>query len=96
MMHAFVAYNKSSAVAEMATVPEQSGPKCEGAAVPLSVGEELGPHLTQCRLDRGVSRTKWHFDSSIRLATIHQRYRQTGHRSASIRRTVLSRGSMLK
>jgi len=24
-----------------------------GAAVPLSVGE-LGPHLTQCRLDRGL------------------------------------------
>ena len=24
------------------------------AAVPFSVGEDLGPHLTQCRLSRGI------------------------------------------
>jgi len=48
--------NKSSAVAGMgdrlATI--DMGRKVEGAAVPLSVGGELGPNLTQCRLDRGL------------------------------------------
>jgi len=36
-----------------ATVPEQSGPKSGGTAVPLSVGEP-GPNVTQCRLGRGL------------------------------------------
>ena len=27
-------------------MPQQSGPKSEGATVPISVGEELGPHPT--------------------------------------------------
>jgi len=49
-----VTHNKSLAVAEMgdrlATV--DMGRKV-GAAVALSV-EELGPHLTQCRLGRGL------------------------------------------
>ena len=47
---------KSSAVAEMgdhlATL--DMGRKVVGAAVPLSVGE-LGLHLTQCRLGRGIA-----------------------------------------
>ena len=46
-----------------------------GAAVPISVGE-LGSHLTQCGLGRAYLRTKWHFDPSNHMATIHQRYRQ--------------------
>jgi len=77
---------KSSAVAEMgnrlATIDmgrNDMGRKV-GDAVPISVGE-LGPHLTQWRLGRGLPSTKWHLDPSNRLATIHQRYRQTGHRS---------------
>ena len=35
--------------------------------------------------------TKWHLDPSNRLATIHQRYRQTGQRCRSIGRTVTCR-----
>jgi len=31
---------------------------------------ELGPHLTQCRIDRGLPHTKWHLDPCSRLATI--------------------------
>jgi len=51
------------------------GPKV-GASVPLSVGE-LGLYLTQCpRADAYLS-TKCHLDLFNRLATIHQRYRQT-------------------
>jgi len=62
-----------------ATVPEQSGPKSVGAAVPRSVGE-LGPHLTQCRLGRGLQWYQVAYPSN-RLATIHQRYRQTDRRT---------------
>jgi len=54
------------------------GRKLRGC-VPLYSGEELGPHLTRCRLGRGLplhQLTKWHPDPSNRLATIHQRYRQ--------------------
>ena len=47
-----------------------------GAAVPLSVGE-VGPHLTQCRLGEAYLRTRWHPNPFNRLATIHQRHRQT-------------------
>ena len=53
-MH-FVAYtDKSSAIAEMGDrlTTINIGRKV-GAAVPLSMGE-LGPHLTQCRLGRGL------------------------------------------
>jgi len=41
---------------------------------------ELAPHLTQCDLGRPVEaylRAKFQPDPSSRLATIHQRYRQT-------------------
>jgi len=46
--------NKSSAVAEMGDclATTDTGQKV-GAAVPLSIGE-LGPHLTQCCLSRGL------------------------------------------
>ena len=68
-----------------------------GAAVPLSLGE-LGSHLTQCRLGRGLYTlvSKWYLEPSNSLATIRQRYRQTdrhgqewGQRSHSTGRTVL-------
>jgi len=46
-----------------------------GAAVPLSE-EEMGPHLTQCGMGRGLYlHIMWHLDPSNRLATIHQRYK---------------------
>jgi len=51
-------------------------------------GGELDLRLTQCRL----ARVKWRLDPSKRLATIHQRYKQTKQdrqRSHSIGRTVL-------
>jgi len=38
---------------------------------------KLYPHLTQCGLGRGFLHSKFHLDASNRLATIHQRYRQT-------------------
>jgi len=40
-----------------------------GAAVPPFGDGELDPHLTQCRLGRGLPPTKWHLDPSSRLAT---------------------------
>jgi len=46
---------KAQQLLRWSTVPEQSGPKSEAAAVPLAVGEgELGLHLKQCRLGRGL------------------------------------------
>jgi len=54
-----------------------------GAAVPLFVGGELGPRLTQCR---GI---KWHPNPSNRLATIQKRRRQDRQRSDSVGRIVL-------
>jgi len=47
------------------------GPKiAEGGAVPLLAGGELGPHVTQCRLSRGLYlHTKWYPDASSCLAT---------------------------
>ena len=32
---------------------------------------ELGPHVTQCGLGRGLPRVKWHFDPCSCLATVH-------------------------
>jgi len=37
--------------------------------VPPFWGGELGPHLTQCRLGRGLPPTNWHLDPSSRLVT---------------------------
>jgi len=53
------------------------GRKVGGAAVPLSRWEELGPHLTQCGLGRGLPHIKWHLDPSDRLAIMYQCYRPT-------------------
>ena len=59
----------------------------------------LGPHLTQCGQGRGIPAcqlAKFHLDPSNRLATVHERHRQTDRqdrtdrqRSDSIGRTVL-------
>jgi len=46
------------------------GRKVGGVAVSLSIGQELGTHVTQCRLGRGLQRTKWYPDPPSRLATI--------------------------
>ena len=47
---------KSAAVAQMGDrlATTDMGRKVGGAAVSLSVVRELGPHLTQCRLGRGL------------------------------------------
>jgi len=45
------------------------GPKVEGAAVPLYVGEP-SPHLTQCRLGRAYLCAKWYLDPCSRFVTI--------------------------
>jgi len=58
-------------------------------------GGAAGLHLTQCGLAwaEAYLHVKFHLGSSNRLATIHQRHRQTDRtdrqRSDSIRRTVL-------
>ena len=70
---------KTSAVAEMANHARPKwAQKLWGAAVPISLGE-LGPHLIQCGLARGLCLlTKWHPNPSNHLATIRQRRAQTG------------------
>jgi len=49
--------------------PQDMGGNMGGVAVPLSGGEEMGPHLTQCGWAETYLRTKRHLDSSSRLAT---------------------------
>ena len=83
---------KCSAVAEMGDRARAKwAEKWRGTvAVPLFGGQlwslsntmPTGPRTTF------VVCTKWHLDPSNRLATIHQRYRQTGQRSRSIRCTI--------
>jgi len=51
-----------------------------GGCAPFPIN--LGPHLTQRGQGRGHA--KFHLDPSNRLATVHERYRQTGQRSDSI------------
>jgi len=48
-----------------------------GSCIPL--GREPGPHLTQCGKGRGqpACQVNFHLDPPNRLATIHQRHRQT-------------------
>jgi len=41
-----------------------------GAMPSFFWGGELGPHLMQCRLDRGLPPYQWHLGPSSRLATI--------------------------
>jgi len=74
-------------------VQEQSGPKV-AAAVPISVC--WVPIVHNVAWTEAYLRTKWHLDPANRLATIHQRYRQTGQidkrdrqRPDSIGQTVL-------
>jgi len=46
---------------------------------------EVCPHLTQCGLGGGLYlHAKWHLDPFNRLATIHQRYRQTGQTRTTV------------
>jgi len=47
-------------------------------------GRELGPHLTQCGRAEAYLHSKFHLDPSKRLATLHERHRQTGQRTDSI------------
>jgi len=79
--------------------PQQIWAENWGVAVPLR-GGELGPHPTQCGYRaEAYLRAKFHFDPSNRLATAHERHRQTdcrdrqtgqtGQRSDSTGRTVL-------
>ena len=55
--------------------------------------EQLGPHLKQCGRAKAYLHAKFILQSSNRLATIHQRYRQTGQTdrqwTESIGQTVL-------
>ena len=53
------------------------GRKLGGGCAPLRE-VELGPHLTQRGQAEAYLHAKFHLDPSNRLATIHQRYRQTG------------------
>jgi len=65
-------------------------PRNWGAAVPLSVGE-LGPHLTQCGLGRGLPTyqvASWSIQP-FGQGTPTLQTGQTGQRSDSIGRTVL-------
>jgi len=67
-----------------------------GGCAPLGEGE-LGPHLTQCGRAEAYLLAKFRLDPSNRLATVHERHRQTGQtdrqtdrqRTDSIGRTVL-------
>jgi len=53
------------------------GRKLGGEAALLWEGE-LGPHLTQCGQGEAYLHAEFHLDPSNRLATVHERYRQTG------------------
>jgi len=52
------------------------GPKSGGAVVPLFVGSWVPIQHNVAWADAYL-RTEWHIDPSNRLATMHQRYRQT-------------------
>jgi len=45
---------------------------------PLVWEGEMGAHLTQRGQSEAYMHAKFHLDPSIRLVTVHQRYRQTG------------------
>jgi len=47
-----------------------------GGCAPLGEGE-LGLHLTQCGQAEIHLHAKFHLDPSNRLASVHERYRQT-------------------
>jgi len=88
--------NKSSTVAEMGD--NKHGPKSGGMLYPFPSGGAGSPASTIWPWPRPIP-TKWHLDPSNRLATIHQRHRQTDsterqtgrdrQRSDSVGRTIL-------
>ena len=57
--------------------PQQIWAENWGGCAPLGEGE-LGPHLTQCGQAKAYLRAKFRLDLSNRLATVHERHRQTG------------------
>jgi len=48
---------------------------------------QLGPHLAQCGQAEAYLHAKFHLDPFNRLATIHQRYRQTERQTGQDRQT---------
>ena len=57
------------------------GPKIGGKGC-TTLGEgELGPHLTQCGQAEAYLHAKFHLDPSNRLATVHERYKQTNRQT---------------
>jgi len=65
------------------------GPKIGGCA-PLG-GAGSPPHLTQCGGAEAYLRVKFHIDPHNRLATIHQRHRQTDRQTDRDRQTDTDR-----
>jgi len=66
------------------------GPKIGGCA-PLG-GAGSPPHLTQCGGAEAYLRVKFHLDPYNRLATIHQRHRQTDRQTETDRQTQTDNG----
>ena len=83
----FIAYNtrtqsmntctRAKQLLRWATVPVQSGPTVggRGCCAPMHGGAEFPPNTVAWT--EAYIHTKWHPNPSNRLATIHQRYRQT-------------------
>jgi len=72
-------FNKSSAVAEIGDRGHnRHGPKSKRPSSPPLLGGELGPHLTQCGLGRGLLPYKWHLHPSSCLATIDMNQKLRG------------------
>ena len=70
--------------------PQQTCAENWGAVPPFLGEQELGPILHSVAWAEAYLHAKFHLDPCNRLATVHQRYRQTdGQRSDSIGQTVL-------
>ena len=67
--------NKSSAVADMGDCLATIDMGRKLGAVPILGG--AGSHLTQCGRAEAFLHAKFHLDPYNRLATVHERYRQT-------------------
>jgi len=72
-----MANNKNSAVAEMGDRVRAEWAEKWGAAVLLSVGRSWVSIKHNVASAKAYLRNKWHLDPFNRLATIHQRHRQT-------------------
>ena len=86
--------NKSSAVAEMGDRARAKWAEMWGLLCPFPC-EELGPHLTQCRLGRGLPPyqvASWSIQPFGHNTPTLQTDRQTGQRSRSIGRTITCNG----